>query len=102
MNTEQFLVFLVDGGAGALVYLLLSKWDWYNKLTEPDVKRWLAFLFTALVAVAAWGGSILLGFTEAPGTGWQSIVVAIGDVVLGVFAAFGTSQLAHTKELKNR
>ena len=100
MDTQQFLVFLLEGGGGALVYFLLKKNAWYESLSEPDMKRWIAFGLTGLIAVAAWGGQILLGFAELPTGGLQPIIVTIGDVLLGVFAAFGTSQLLHTKELR--
>jgi len=103
MNLESLLAMLVAGGAaGSVSYLLLKWWPKYAANPDPDVKRWIAIAATELVALAAWGGAIWMGFVPMPGPDAQAWVNAIANILIAGGTSYQTSQMWHTKELRVR
>lgn len=100
MTLEQLLIYVVDGGLGVFIYSQLEKAKWFQAILESDYKRWIAAGITALSALLAWGAGVALGFFSLPDATWQSWVIKVVEIALGVFTTFGTSQLAHTRALK--
>lgn len=100
MSFEQAILFLASGGAGPLVYYLLEKQAWFQRIAEPDYKRWTAFGITAGIGVVFWFIGVAFEVIQMPAGDWRSWVTAVVEVCLAILPAFGTSQLAHTKAMK--
>ena len=104
MDLKSFLLLLVGGGgAGFISYMILDRWPWYSQLQDPQLKRIIAFIPNALLAVGAWFVLIGLGLTDPVVGNVSAWITAIANIVLGVGAvAFATSQAIHTREMKQK
>jgi len=103
MTLESLLAMLVaGGGAGTVSYLLLKYWPKYAANPDPDVKRWIAIAGTELVALAAWGAAIWMGFIPMPGPDAQAWVNAIANILIAGGTSYQTSQMWHSKGLRVR
>ena len=94
----QVLAWLVSGpGAGVLAFWALGKWAWFLE-QSAEHKRYLSLGLTALLAMAAFSGSVGLGYTTSPGTAqaWVEALFAVS------FLACGFSQAIHGRTLRNR
>jgi hypothetical protein len=100
MTFEQAVLYLVSGGAGPLVYWWLEKQAWFQKIEEPDYKRWTAFGITACFGLIAWVIGVVFEIIQAPAGDWRAWVAALVSVALAILPSFATSQLAHTKAMK--
>ena len=95
MELEAFLAFLVSSpGASAAAYFIIKKVPWFWSLSEANL-RLVAFALAAVIAMAAWGASVWLGFTPMPAEtlDWAQQLFLIGT------SAFGLATLIHTNEL---
>ena len=96
MSLEAFLSFLVSSpGASAAAYWIIKKVPWFWSLSEANL-RLVAFALSAVIAMAAWGASVGLGFTPAPAE-WLDWVMQLW--LIGT-SAFGLATLIHTNELE--
>jgi hypothetical protein len=99
MELSGFLTWLIGGGGGTLVaYWLMENVPALQNLAS-EYKRYLSLAIAGLVACAAFGVSVGLGYREAP-AGWQGWLEAL-FAVIGL--AIGGSQAIHGRlNLKSR
>lgn len=88
---KQFLFWIVGGvGAAAITYYVFENVSTLADL-NPKVKRYLSLAVAAALAMAAFAGSVGLGYFEIP-VGWQGWLEALFAVA---FVAVGGSQWIH-------
>ena len=90
MNLQDALLLLTSGGAGALVAWLMENIDAIVQL-RPDYKRYLSWLLSCAIPIAAWGAMLLLGYEAQP----ASLREVIERVFALLFVAFSSSQGTH-------
>lgn len=88
MNLNDFLVYLMGGGAVVLMSWVSEKSPWFQKQTT-DVKWWIQMIGSVIVALTAWGIVTFL-----PKEILNEIAPAFA-VVAGIVSMFITNQLAH-------
>jgi len=90
MNLADFLTWLVGGGGAAIVaYWLMEHLPLENLSSE--LRRYVSLAIAALVACAAFGISVALGYSETP-AGWQAWIEALFAIIA---VAIGGSQAIH-------
>lgn len=91
MQLSEWLVWIVGGGgAGVITYWIME----HLKLDlEPEAKRYIVLLLSALLACVGFAASVGLGYRISP-AGWQGWLEQLFTVV---FAAFTSSQVVHAR-----
>ncbi len=87
----DFLQWAATGvGAGAIAFALMEILP-FLKGWSSEARRYASLLLTALVALLAWGISILLGYVPAPGTpeAWIEMLFVL------LYSCLMTSQALH-------
>lgn len=95
MLLSQFLFWLMGAGGGVAAYFLIEHVGFLAEL-GPQHKRWAAAALSAAIPLAAWGAGIGMGYLPLPET-WQ-VAFEEGFALIG--AAFGLSQLIHSKDMR--
>ena len=90
MELSEVLLWVISGGGGAVVTWLMSNVQALANLA-PDYKRYVSWLLSAVVPLAAWGAMLGLGYEPIPAS-WQA---AAERVFALVFIAFSTNQGLH-------
>lgn len=96
MTLRDALVWLTTVGAGVVTFWLLDNVRWLRKLSE-EVKRYVAFGLSALIADLAWLGLLAMQYALAPGpwpSAWRSWLEALFAAAAG---AIITSQVLHAR-----
>ena len=66
MDLRTLLETVIAGGlGGSLIYVVLANWLWFAGL-QPDIKRVIAFVANALIAIVALLVAIGMGYTPPP------------------------------------
>jgi len=91
LTLEQGLAWVLGGGgAGALTYIAIDKIP-YLKKQPPDYKRYWSIGIVVVLAAAAWGLTMLMGYSPVP-TNWRQGVEMAFSVM---FVAITSSQILH-------
>jgi hypothetical protein len=67
------------GGAGILAFYLLERWPWFGTL-QSEIKRWVAWVVTGVIADLAYLGCLLILSQPMPGPDWRAWVIALADI----------------------
>ena len=91
MTLQDFLVWIISGGGvGIIAYWLMERIGERANLSA-EWKRYLSLLLAALVAVAAYGGSVAIGYEPQP----ETVAAWIEGVFAVIAVAVGLSQAIH-------
>ena len=81
MELRDWLMVLMSGGSGAVVYWLMENIPWLAEL-RPDHKRYASLALSVLIPILAWLAMLGLGYQPLPET-WQAAVETIFALAAG-------------------
>ena len=81
MELHDWLMALMSGGSGAVVYWLMENVAWLAGL-RPDLKRYASLALSMLIPVLAWLAVLGLGYAPVPET-WQAAIETIFALAAG-------------------
>jgi hypothetical protein len=97
MELADFLTWLIGGGGAAVLAFWLMEHLPLEGLAS-EYRRYLSLAIAALVACAAFGISVALGYAETP-VGWQAWLEALFAIIA---VAIGGSQAIHGRRVLAR
>ena len=95
MELEAFLRLAMTVLAGTLAWWMIDHIKWFESL-QPDTKRLVSYVFSAVIAMIAYLGLIAINAETAPAgaVAWVSQLWLVGT------SSFGMSTLLNTSALK--
>lgn len=90
MTLNDALLLIVGGGGGAIVFWLMENVTAIKEL-RPDYKRYLSWILSGVIPVAAWLLMLLMGY-EAEPESWRQVIERVFALL---FVAFTSNQGAH-------
>ena len=81
MELHDWLMALMSGGSGAVVYWLMENVAWLARL-RPDHKRYASLALSVALPILAWLAALALRYVPAPET-WQAAIETIFALAAG-------------------